>query len=303
MLRVANFVRSEKIDLPLSSNLNSANMETHENSPIRRMGSHLPQAEDGRFLAFDDIVEMDSRWSAAATELVSLYHAHDPEKLIHSIYIRGSAARGKQIDYLSDLDTVALVDGDGVGIDGRWGRELGGLQSSYPFINGFEVIHKPKAPIMDVKKVGSRFSMLTQYRCINGVSILPSITEKFYPDTDLASILVGGFSEDLARSLRMYPIRLLENPDTKLDYSWGMKRFLRSGMYLVMPSLKRMSKDLYLCYEDFAEIYPAKKDEMYKCLEIAVIQENSYTHSEIMALLESFGGWLKTEIKEKLGVD
>jgi hypothetical protein len=41
-----------------------------------------------------------------------------------------------------------------------------------------------------------------------------------------------------------------------------MKVILRMGFELVMPTVKRLSPGLYVCFRDFSRFYPDKESEM-----------------------------------------
>jgi uncharacterized protein len=70
---------------------------------------------------------------------------------------------------------------------------------------------------------------------------------------------------------------------------------LRSGFELTMNRSKRYTRDLYRCYETFAEYYPEKEPEMREVLCLAL---NPITNKEkLYELMTGLGGWLQEEAR------
>ena len=83
--------------------------------------------------------------------------------------------------------------------------------------------------------------------------------------------------------------------DIEQKCTWIMKRLLRSGFELVMERSQKYTRDLYPCYEGFAEYYPKKKAEMYEVLELAISPTSSV--DRINKVLNGIGMWMVEEIK------
>lgn len=74
--------------------------------PIRRIGAYLVADEDG-YLPSPAGTAIAAPWSAAVESLVAAYLAEWGQDL-HSIYVRGSVARGLALVGVSDLDSFAF---------------------------------------------------------------------------------------------------------------------------------------------------------------------------------------------------
>lgn len=85
---------------------------------------------------------------------------------------------------------------------------------------------------------------------------------------------------------------------TQQSCTWIMKRIVRTGCELVMERSQKYTRDLYPCYELFAEYYPEKSDDMYRVLELAI--NPTKDKQEIIDALENFGDWIAQEVKNVL---
>jgi len=79
-----------------------------------------------------------------------------------------------------------------------------------------------------------------------------------------------------------------------------MKGLLRVGFELTMERSQKYTRDLYRCYETFAEYYPEKEPEMREVLDLAL---NPTADKEKMKqIMENFGAWLLAEIPKHFEV-
>src|ERR1043165_70647 len=92
---------------------------------------------------------------------------------LHSMYLRGSVAKGEAIPYISDIDTL-LITHQPLSPEDR--NELEKLQDSiselYPFITKLELHAEP---LPEVEKRWLRFLLKTSCVCVYGEDLGPGI--------------------------------------------------------------------------------------------------------------------------------
>ena len=240
---------------------------------------------------------MQGEWSEAVEVLKDAYLERWGDA-VHSIYIRGSVAKGLAVKGISDLDSFAVMQP-------RWDNTVthealeawmekveGVIQTTFPFVESIEVGLEAYNGVLDRANIYT-FIIKTDAVCVHGESLARKI-DPYKPDAEIA-FQTRYFREHLNYFLDEYP----QEPDgEKADFlAWLMRRFLRLGMELVMMKEQRYTRDLYLCYESFAKHYPGREGEMYRALELALNPEAS-RESERFA--QTFGAWLEGEAERCL---
>src|SRR5262249_33572501 len=143
-------------------------------------------------------------WSDVVAAIKAAYLQHLAEKA-HSLYLRGSVAKGTAIAEVSDIDTFAVIFGERHEIDWSW---IAAFQQrmaiQYPFQTGIEIGFVPYHAVCDAHGArGIRFMIKTQCVCLWGEDLAP-----FIPRYKPGRALVGhafGIKEDIRRVTERLP--------------------------------------------------------------------------------------------------
>ena len=265
--------------------------------PVKRIGSYLELDEHGYLQSRADATKLKGEWLRAVQMLVDAY-LERWSKDIHSIYVRGSLAKGLAVKGVSDIDSFAVLMPGKVQTEsydefGVWAEGVEqNIQKAFPFVAGVEF------GLETFERVRERdnpytFTIKTEAACVYGQSLVESIDP--YRLSPEVAFQTRFFGQHLKQFNSEYPN---EPEDDKPAFIvWLMRRFLRLGMELVMVGEKRYTRDLYFCYESFAKHYPEQAAEMYRALELAV---NPRTGPATDSLVQEFGAWLTGEAERKL---
>lgn len=268
---------------------------------VVKIGYTLPVDARGFIVRRASPNQIVSPWRSLIDEITRAYRIHWGDR-VHSIYIRGSVAAGQAILGISDVDSFAVVSGDYTQCDRSWfdafNREI---VIRYPFCKGVELSAISRDRLLDCSDEGYwglRMLIATQSACIWGEDISEDLP-RFKPDIDAVS-----HAFDLRDDLRQVTSDLSEivpqmPPGERSAYTqkicrWIMKRIVRSGFEIVMEKKQCYTRDLYPCYQLFAESYPSRKSEMYRALTWAI--EPTDDSQAIVDFLNDFGTWLADEI-------
>lgn len=261
---------------------------------IQKTGSFLEIDENGYIVNTASKEHIQEKWKPAVEEIVEKTKEQYGGDL-HSVYLRGSVAKGEAIESISDIDTYIVVDLPNEDIDRSWATPFKkDLIKKYPFVSDVELIITPLAGLEDRK--GQKIMIKTQSVCLYGEDLAKQ----------LASIKPGISSEQHARHIerdidetKKELQKDLEDWEIKRECTWIMKRILRTGCELVMGRSGKYTRDLYPCYEVFVQYYPEKSDEMWRVLELAI--EPIDDTKEIVTLLDSLGPWIVEEVANIFG--
>jgi uncharacterized protein len=264
---------------------------------VRRIGSYLEVDEHGYLQSRADAATIKGDWRLAVQMLVDAY-LETWGKNIHSIYVRGSLAKGLAVEGISDIDSFAvLMPGEvqTVSYDefSVWAEKVEkGVQETFPFVAGIEFGLETFEGVRERENIYT-FIIKTEAACIYGESLVDGIEPyKLSPEVAFQTRFfeqhLGQFTAEYSRE---------PETDKPAYIVWLMRRFLRLGMELVMIDEKRYTRDLYLCYESFAKHYPEQAAEMYRALELAI---NPKTGQVTESLVQEFGTWLTGEANRKL---
>lgn len=255
---------------------------------IEKLGEYLALDSDGYILNTTKLSAIQSKWKPCVDEIVDEYKKHYGSA-VHSVYLRGSVAKGKAIENISDIDTFAVVTLPNKDIDKTWEKDfLNAFMEKHLFVNGVELQVSPLEGFE--KRRGQKILIKTQSICLYGESLANEI-EPMKPGLETTQHL-----QHLGKEIRS-SIELLQNEvnDEKIlnDCTWIMKRILRGAFELVMERSNQYTRDLYPCYEGFSKYYPDQKNEMYSVLEMAVCPTKDV--SKITSLLEGIGNFVVQE--------
>lgn len=255
---------------------------------IEKLGEYLTLDSDGYILNTTKLSAIQSKWKPCVDEIVDEYKKHYGDAL-HSVYLRGSVAKGKAIENISDIDTFAVVMLSNEDIDRSWEKGfLNEFMEKHSFVNGVELQASPLEGFE--KRRGQKILIKTQSICLYGENIANEI-ESMKPGLETTQHL-----QHLGKEI-LGSIELLQNEvnEKKIlnECTWIMKRILRGAFELVMERSNQYTRDLYLCYEGFSKYYPNQKNEMYLVLEMAVCPTQDV--SKITSLLEGIGNFVIQE--------
>ncbi len=224
----------------------------------------------GRFLKIDDegfvipdvsLGSIGEEWKPVV-DFIS--HALMESADVSSVYIRGSIPRSLAISGISDADFIYFSDKKQ---DALEKSIQASVRDQFPHVNGVELSRLDKKSFNEIFYSQTRpyFQMLlkTQALHLKGDDLVSTIP-KFRPDTEMYSHLFA-LEEEFA-SLPAWLKEDREKGKEQATWKWMSKRIVRSGLEVTLPLRPSFSRDLYLCYEQFAEVFPERKNEMYRVL-------------------------------------
>lgn len=218
---------------------------------------------------------------------------------MHSLYLRGSTARGRAIEGRSDLDLFAVVFDDerGAGQSPPWSEEdRRSFLQRFPFVVSVESSEISLANVFGPFHY-YRFAIKTAAVCIAGEDLLPKI-EAYKADAPIAEEWFRIFPHFIDQFL--HEIQETTDPERKKGLCMDIaKVFLRSGMLLVMRRTMSYSRDLYPSYQAFSAIYPEHEPQMMRALELAVNPMDG--GSELVTFVRDFGTWMKRAAEKEFG--
>lgn len=231
-------------------------------TPIKKIGKFLPQDNNGFIINDLSLENIDDEWQAVISKIVKAYQNHLHGKL-HSIYLRGSVARGTAIKGFSDIDTFALIHSNE---KIRWQKAdfqepvEQKIQEEFDFVRDIEM--NIASYHSDFYNQNPRLSMIikTQSLCIFGTDLSPTLPN-FKPNQNMILNLKW-----LETDIEDIISKIEKGTNTLEDCQFVMKVLLRAGFELVMKREGRYTQDLYLCYSTFSKYYPAYENAMRQAL-------------------------------------
>lgn len=255
---------------------------------VEPIGSYLPTDAEGFIVNPTSLEKVQPKWLPVIERVKDAYREHFGECL-HSVYIRGSVAKGGAIDNVSDLDSFAVVALPHDQIDLTWSQDFDKqVMSEYSFVRGVEIAVIPLDELDSHR--ADKIMIKTQSICVYGLNLADDIPP-LKPGKETAQH-VKGIAREVAKTREWLDEEHAED-EIRRRCAWIMKRLLRAGFELVMERSGKYTRDLYPCYEGFSEYYPEKRDEMYRVLELA-INPTSDT-GEIRQTLGGLGTWIGFE--------
>ncbi|MFK7773722.1 MAG: nucleotidyltransferase domain-containing protein [Saprospiraceae bacterium] len=249
---------------------------------IKPLGSFFPQDKNGFILNDTSFEKVPNQWLPVIEKIKKSYLDHF-EKKVHSIYLRGSVARGNNVDGFSDIDIFAVIDD----LEERWKMAVWQpdlqkeLQVAFPFVREVEIMMTPY--FEDFFQKNPRLAMIikTQSLCIFGNDLSETIPP-FLPNEKMSINLIW-LEEDVNNFLQKEKI-------TQRDCQEITKILIRSGFELVMEKEQKFTTDLYLCYSVFSKYFPKKENEMREILHLYLnpIEDQVYLKKSIGNL----GNWM-----------
>lgn len=268
---------------------------------IKRTGSFLELDACGHVIKVASSARFQEAWKPLIQETRDFY-LRECGRTLHSVYVRGSAAKGMAEEGVSDLDTICILRGPVDLNETARSTFLADMRVRYPFCLGVELELVPMAELVDPDPRGGRNVWLgiirTNAACIAGEDLTPTIAPFSLNDmVGYSRNLQGNLEEELPRYLE-------EDRDDSEEISWScrwaMRRILRAGFELGMFEEQRWTNDLYLCWESFARHYPERASLMRETLELAL---NPVGDATLIARhVAQWTPWIYNEIGAKLDV-
>ncbi len=267
---------------------------------IKRIGNYHHVDEHGYLINHSNLQANQPHWLKVIEAVKDIYLDRWGQG-IHSIYIRGSLAKGIAVDDVSDIDSFAVLGPEELEPEVHLYYETikawaemseKKLIAQYPFTTGLEVGFESFEGIKDRNNLFN-FTLKVESVCIYGEDLGKQI--KPYKLGHSIAFQTRYIHLHLQQFLSEYPSET--EGEKKLWLNWLMRRFLRLGMQFVMEKERLYTRDLYLCYESFAKYYPEQAEHMYHALELAV---NPQTDAETLIFVQNFGDWLVSEASAKL---
>ncbi|MFB6246211.1 MAG: hypothetical protein ABEI74_01300 [Candidatus Pacearchaeota archaeon] len=263
---------------------------------IEPIGSTLKTDKNGFLIKEANKENIKGKWKEAVDHLIDSCKKHLREKNLHSIWIRGSVAKGIAKENLSkedssDIDSIILTNCETKEIGKNRLEEISKeLSEKFPFIEKVELPVKNYKEILEKEKYKHwRFMLKHLSVCVYGEDISKKF-ENFKPDKELAKIM----SIDLEEIIKKARKKISEHPEkAKRWCKWVMNKIVRQGFLLVLEKEKTFTRDLYPCYNLFSKHYPKKEPEMKEALNLAIYPTND--KEKIYRIFDNLGSFLIEE--------
>jgi hypothetical protein len=264
-----------------------ATTKKHNEVPIRNIGSYFELDAEGFVINPTSLDKIQEDWKPALGEVVESYKKVYGDALT-TVYIRGSVAKGTAIKYISDIDSFAYATLTDEEISLEWTDAAEKeIIEKYPFIQGVELSVDP------VTAINADQILLAQSICIYGQDISINIP-KLKPGREMITNL---FKLNTTFEWFRNKLELIGGNEEELKRAcvWLSKTLLRAGFELTVGRSHRYTRDLYPCFETFAEYYPEREGEMKKVLYLAL---NPITDKNVfLTLMDGLGRWIMKEAK------
>lgn len=260
------------------------------NPRIQKIGTILQTDSSGYLVSQSSLEKITEPWR----EIVNICTEKFQDELgdnFHSLYIRGSIARGTAVEGVSDIDGIVLTNLDPNQIDWSWRPPMRiEMLEKFPFLKGVDFGQASAESVINGDNKVRAFLLKVMSVCVAGTDIIP-LLPSVKPGRD-ALVVRWKFEEKI-----------------KPDYHTGLeftlrhrtkhigKQILRAGMELVMEREQAYSRDLYPCYEMFSRNYPEKEPAMREALEQALFSTSSERKFEQMR--DDIGPWLDEQLNKK----
>jgi uncharacterized protein len=218
---------------------------------------------------------------------------------IRSVYLRGSIPRGLAIENISDADFIYISESNFDQADAVLEETA---KANFPFVQNLKLFRLNRTELDKVHHPQRRpyFHMLlkTQSLFLAGYDIAKDI-EPFRLGPDMVSH-VFWLTDEFHKTLNFaskISIRLEESQKAAVERSarqWISKRIVRSGFEITIDKNSRFTRDLYLCYEEFAASYPQRSEQMYRVLTNCLNgTEDAIMYKELVIFLTREGAHLR----------
>ncbi len=183
---------------------------------------------------------------------------------VGSVYLRGSIPRGLAIENVSDADFIYFSE---TNFDPADIELADAAAARFPFARGVELFRLDRAAFDEIRPRQKRpyFHMLLKTQCLflAGEDIARDIAP-FRIGPDMVSH-VFSLQSDFARLPRLLQAGHYGGVEQSM-HRWFSRRIVRSGFEITTDRCHRFTRDLYLCYEQFAGFYSERSEQMFRVL-------------------------------------
>lgn len=257
---------------------------------IKPIGTYFEMTNEGYILNPTSMELIPSKWRPLI-DLVKTTILKEFQTDLHSIYLRGSVARGSVTDRYSDLDLFVLLKQSNI----RWkvADWLEGYhenwKNEFPFVKAIEVMCSSFSENIYASNPALAMIIKTQSILLYGPAISESIPA-FKPSKEMMLNYRW-----LEKDLQAFFAKANPQADEVQEIT---KVIIRSGFEVVMERVGKYTTDLYLCYQAFSEYYPNWSSKMNIMLYYYLNPEEDL--GVLTPNLKALGDWLVLEIKQKI---
>lgn len=253
------------------------------------MGSARILTDNNGFFINDiDKTNIQDLYYPAIVGLNNNFQAAFRDKL-HSVYLRGSVARGEAKPPISDLDILCIVQGkiqeeekEKLTISNEFLLQKNKFISRFDceYINYHELLHN--SSYIQYQFIVKHLSV-----CIFGLDISPRINrfklgKEIIEHLPQLRIRIERIKQKLCKDI--------EPAQIKIICTHIMKSIVRSGFELCIENENFYTKDLNECTMIFYKYYPAQKEKMKLAFLLAI--EPTDNKAAITQTLDELGIWL-----------
>lgn len=254
---------------------------------IKEYGGIYEVDQDGVLVPEGSVDKIVPPWSDAVAYLVSAYQKILAESC-HSVYVRGSIARGFGVEGLSDLDSTCYAHKREFDLKEvvAWGEK-----TRQEYAQRFPFSHRPEIDIKFLEDEREKLHTMRWFKrsaaCVYGEDLLSRIPTPTLQDMIDNS---GVTSEYINEVTERFFQDIGQSATDKLSFCrWICKRYLRAASALVLPRTLKVTNDLYYCYTLFSEIYPQQDSNMRRALELVLNPtETLQSYEQVVRELRDF---------------
>ncbi len=265
---------------------------------IRPIGKLLSTDAEGFLIDDCDRQKISFPWTNLVEELRQTCLDTWKNRL-SGLYLRGSVPRGLAILGISDLDCIAVLQGEIATDDRDLAQTIAlTLKKRHLFVKKIEIILINSAEIQQLNSPWPAI-IQTQSLCIEGEDLKLKLP-KYKPGIDLLNHALD-WQSDLNRTLTFLSELSVNQinfaTQVKARCGWITRRMVRTGFELIMERDQSFTRDLYPCYERFSVYFPEQRSSMRKALELAI--EPSENRAGLLVFLRQFGRWLAERVEQQ----
>ena len=264
---------------------------------ITKSGVFLDTDEEGYLISDSSAGKIVPPWSEAVDFARKLEVLRLGDRL-HSLYLRGSVARGRAILGRSDLDLFAVLFDDeqsNAPPPPLWSQNME-FRHKFPFVTNVESSNITLANVRGPFHY-YRFVIKLSAVCIHGEDLVPKIAP-YKADAPIAEEWFRIFPHLIDKLVSDLEKAHEEVPKKNLCQDI-MKAFLRAGFLLVMKRQNAYTRDLYPSYQCFSKFYPEREATMWRCLELAA--NPPADPQQFLTMVAEFAEWMRQAFEAEFG--
>lgn len=255
---------------------------------IRRIGRYLEVDAAGYVIPDVSAEHLAGEWRLLLLRLIS--HVEASEALRGcAVYIRGSVPRGLAIDGVSDLDVVVLAENPD-GIASQLDEAVSACLGGQSVCSGIEYeIHRPEALRPTITGAPSALHRVLKTGGLSVAGTDPVAVLSAVRLEEMLGLYWKGIPSDWEKCQRALAV---DNEEFAGEMArWFARRLLRGAFEaLALLSIRRYTRDLYLCWEAVSECVPSHGQAMCSVLELAVNPDDFSARAALERLQQAMRG-------------